>query len=96
MRNNLLSFFYERSNILKSHFAFTYSNEDIKVVAIYNFIVSNEKLDEENTTKIDSILDLEKAVESYYSDTDIYFKEKLVYSKPLNEDNEMFVHLMLP
>ena len=95
MSNQLLSFFYERSNLLKSVGGFTQS-DDSKWVAKFNFIVSNIKTDEENTIELNSTEDLETTVKKYFSNTEIAFEDKIIYSKLLDENSKMFVHLMLP
>lgn len=95
MVNELLNFFYERSDLLKSAGGFTQS-DDSKWVAKFSFIVSNVKTDEENTIELNSTEDLETAVKEYFSNTVTDFTNKIVYSKFLNENNKMFVHLMLP
>ena len=95
MSNELLDFFYDRSNLLKSVGGFTQS-DDSKWVAKFNFIVSNVKTDEENTIEINSTQDLVTAVKEYFSDTETEFINKIIYPKFLNETDKMFVHLILP
>ena len=96
MSKLLLNFFYERSNLIKSVFAFTASNENSKYVANFYFIVSNTKTDEDNTIELNSTQDLENAVKDYFSETETNYQSKIIYSKFLNETDKMFVHLMLP
>ena len=96
MSNELLDFFYQRSNLIKSVFALTQSDKNAKVVANFYFIVSNVKTDEENTIELNSTEDLETAVKEYFSNTETDFTNKIVYSKFLSENSKMFVHLILP
>ncbi len=95
MSDTLLDFFYERSNALKNSTGFT-SISDSKVVAKFNFKVSNFKTDEENTIEINSLVNLEIAVKSYYEDTESDFKNFIHIPELLKEYEKMFVHLQLP
>lgn len=92
--NELLSFFNERSDILKIGVALTEVGYD-KIVANFSFIVSNTKTDEKNTVEITSLDELNSAVKEYFSETPTNYKNRLVIPKNLKENNPTFVHLML-
>ena len=96
MSNKLIDFFYQRSDLIKTAIGFTPSNNNTKWVATFNFIVSNQKIDDDNTIELDFDDDLENTILSYYSDTDIDYKSKIIYTSPLYRDKKTFVHLILP
>ncbi len=93
MKKELLAHFYERSDLLKSVGGFTGVNS--KFVAKYNFKVSNNIEDIENSIEINSTDDLEKAVKEYYSETDTSHEGRITYAKNFNKDDKMYVTLVL-
>lgn len=94
MQNILLNFFYERNNTLKDSTGFSPS-DDSKIVAKFNFKVSNFRTDEENTIETNSLAELKTAVAAYYKDTDSNFEDFLHIHELIREDEVMFVHLQL-
>lgn len=94
MKTNLLDFFNERSENVKNTSSNTRSPNNIGV-AKYRFIVSNNKIGEDNTIEISSLFDLDFAVATYFSETDTEPRSRIIIAENLDQNKKMYVYLEL-
>lgn len=95
MKTRLLELFREKSNNLKN-LGGTTDNSDNSVVANYTFIVSNHKVNNHDTIEVTSLSDLEFAITTYYSETNIDPKNRIIKAENLDQTKQMYVLLQLP